>query len=169
MKRLLWIWIGMLAGGATTLLATDVDLRLGARSFDVERWPEVGVVVAVGPDDRWVRPAVGAAVAFDFLYGGTVLEGSVGLAGDFPHHGRLALGWGLGAAFLDYDHGANDGTAEAGYAELGLRWLRDDGADLGLVVRYLDGSDITLRTEDSAFEGLRESISTVVVSFVLRW
>lgn len=169
MKRGLWIWIGLLAGGATALEASDVDLRLGARSFDVERWPEVGVVAAVGPDDRRVRPAFGAAVAFDFLYGGTILEASAGLAGDFPRRGRLAVGWGVGAALLEYNYGPNDGSAQAGYAELAVRRVRDDGADLGLVVRYLDGSDVTLRAGGPDEAAFRESIATVVVAFALRW
>jgi hypothetical protein len=164
-----WIVMASLAAVASAARGTDVDLRIGTRSFDVERWPEVGVAVAVGPDDRWVRPAFGAAVAFDFLYGGTVLEASAGLAGDLPHRGRVAFGWGLGAALLAYDYGPNHGTQAAGYAELGARWVRPDGVDLGLNLRYLDGSDVELRAEGSTGESFRESLETVVVSFVLRW
>ena len=169
MKLARWAALIALSGLAPALSATAIDLKLGSRSFDEERWPEVGVAIAVGPDERWVRPAFGAAVAFDFVYGGTVLEASAGLAGDFPHRERLALSWGLGAAFLDYDYGPNHGTAEAIYGELGLRWVRADGLDFGVNLRYLDGSDVRLRTVDSDDPGFRESISTTVVSFVVRW
>jgi len=158
-----------LAGVAPAALATDVDLRLGVRSFADERWPEVGVAAALGPDDRLVRPAFGAAVASEPIFGGTVLEGSAGLAGDFPRRGRLAASWGLGAALLDYSYGPNDGDATAGYAELGLRRVRADGIDFGVNVRYLDGSDVELRVAGSGDPGFRESISTVVVSYVMRW
>jgi hypothetical protein len=47
--------------------------------------------------------------------------------------------------------------------------VRPEGADLGVVVRYLDGSDVELRVDGSGEPDFRESTESVVVSFLMRW
>ncbi|MGH7860129.1 MAG: hypothetical protein ACREQY_22610 [Candidatus Binatia bacterium] len=174
MRRFLLLALLCLAT-ASAARATDVDLAIGVRAFgsDHERWPEVGLGVRLGPDLWKLKPEVGLAIAEDPLYGGTLFEGSAGLGGDFPHVGRNAFDWGLGYARLRYEIGANEGEADATYFRLGWRWVRPAAADLGIAVRYLDGPDIVLRSGyESSGEvdpGFRESISTFVVSFRLRW
>jgi hypothetical protein len=163
----------LLAASASPARASDFDLEIGVRSFgpDQERWPAVGVGLRFGPDAWRVKPTIGAAWAAEPLYGGTVTEGRAGIGGDLPHRGRATWSWGLGYARLRYDFGANQGSADAGYGELALRWVRPDDVDFGISLRYLDGGDITLRydPDPNPDNGFHESISTVVVSFLMRW
>ncbi len=158
---------------ATTAGATDIDLKVGSRTFgpDHERWPELGIGLRFGPDQWRIKPTVGAGWAWGIPYGGSVIEGSAGVGGDLPHRGRTTVSWGVGYAYLDLDYGVNQGNADAAYLEFGLRWVRPADVDFGVSLRFVDGADIVLHSPGYGEPDYRftEPISTVVLSFLMRW
>ncbi len=163
----------LLLAAASAAHATDFDFEAGVRYFgpDHESWPQVGGAVRFGPD-RWiVKPVFGVAGALD-PYGATIGEARLGAGGDFPPFGHVVLSWGAGFASLHYDVGANVGDADGHYAELAARWLRTDGVDFGVSVRFVNGPDIVFHypgDELGGAEPYHQSISTVEISYLMRW
>jgi hypothetical protein len=175
MRRTLALSILTFALAAQAAFATDYELELGVRSFgpDHERWPQVSGSVLFGPKAWWIRPALGGAYAEDPLYDGSISEGRVGIDFELFQRGRSVTSAGLGFAHIDYGLGVNLGGADTTYIQLAWRWERPEAVDFGVVARYVGPGDIVLHSSyddpfGSGFE-FSESISTVSVSFLMRW
>lgn len=135
------LWAGVTAAQAEVNLGLLAGIR--DESQDDSRLAAVGFTADFGRRSWVLRPEIGLFTGINPLHGGLETEVSLGLLHSWLLP-KVRLNLGAGLSSLTSDFGYNDGRATVGYVHGGAEWRREEGASVGLDLRYVGDSDLEL-------------------------
>jgi hypothetical protein len=153
------LWAGVTAAQAEVNLGFLAGIR--EESTGEDRLPALGFTADFGRSSWVLRPEVGLFTGFDPIFGGNETEISLGLLHSWTLP-KVRLNLGAGLASLSSDFGFNDGTATVGYVHGGAEWRREEGASVGLDLRYVGDSDLEI-------DGESFSVGYLQAAFHMTW
>jgi hypothetical protein len=121
------------------VVADSLVFKAGFQDFksSSDRWPMVGV--------EYLRPfssvslSLSALNTFDFVYGGSESQYSIGILNSTGGNDSTPVYFGAGVAQIQT---SVDGSSNGWYLQLGYRWRSDNRAQHGIELRMVEGKDI---------------------------